>query len=88
MVEEIVSVDRELFQHQCRAAYLDITNDKEAEKYCQECARHMGWKFTRLTGDASFLRDLLAGHHDPSRFVIAQPGEALALDAGGALTQA
>lgn len=87
LVLELMDVDRELFQHHRRAAYIDITNNSEAESYCRDCARHLGWDFVRMRGDASFLRDLLSGNHSPARFLIAQAGEVLSPDPGGSTIQ-
>ncbi len=61
-------------------SYLDLgTEDAESEAaYAERCANWLGWRFERLKGDASHLRDLLRGSWDESRFQIIEPGEQLA----------
>lgn len=80
MIEELIDADREAFEHHGCAAYVDLTDNKEAEGYCKNCARHLGWEYERLQGDAAFLRDLLFGPHEEARFVVVSPGGVLRLD--------
>ncbi len=56
--------------------YLDLgTGDAEAEaNYARQCAAWLGWKFARLAGDPSLLKDLLWGNWDAQRFQIIEPG--------------
>ena len=84
MVEDLVEIDRELFAHHRRAAYVDVTDDSAAESYCRDCARCLGWEFHRLKGDPSFLRALLNGPWDAARFVLVPPGRAIGVDSAGA----
>jgi hypothetical protein len=85
MVEELIEVDTETFAHHNCAAYVDITNNKEAEDYCQGCARHLGWNYKRLQGDPSLLRNLLHGQWDSIHFLQVSPGSELGLDSNGRL---
>lgn len=86
MIDELVEADRDAFRHHTTAAYVDITGNKAAETYCANCARHLGWDFERLSGDSTWLRDLLTGEHsDPHRFLTVLPGQSIALDSGGGL---
>ena len=88
VVDDLIEADREIFaQHGC-AAYVDLTNDSDAESYCQDCARHLGWKYRRLPGDPTLLRDLLTGPWDAARFLVVPPGHAVAQSPGGALRAA
>lgn len=61
------------------ATYIDLgTADAETEAdYARECANSLGWKFERIHGDPSLLRDLLDGRWDDERFQIIRPGEVL-----------
>jgi hypothetical protein len=61
------------------ATYIDLgTPDAETEAdYAKHCADSLGWKFERIHGDPTLLRDLLEGRWDDERFQIIQPGEAL-----------
>lgn len=54
------------------------TDDAEAEAaYARRCADWLGWKFERLRGDPTLLRDLLWGNWDAGRFQIVEPGQRL-----------
>jgi hypothetical protein len=61
------------------ATYLDLgTDDAESEAdYARRCAGWLGWKFERIRGDATLLRDLLRGNWDDARFQIVPPGRRL-----------
>ena len=62
-----------------RATYIDLgTPDAATEAaYAKGCADWLGWTFEHIRGDASLLRDLLAGRWDIDRFQIVPPGEKL-----------
>lgn len=79
LIDDLVEVDRETFARHSCAAYVDLTGDARAESYCRECAQHLGWKFRRLEGDPTLLRDLLAGSWDEERFLVVPPGQRIAL---------
>jgi hypothetical protein len=85
MLRELIEVDRETFEHHNCAAYVSIIDRPEAEDYCKGCAHHLGWRFQRLEGDASFLRDLLDGSWDQERFLTVPPGQCVGADADGNL---
>ena len=76
-MEDLVEADRETFAHHNCAAYVDVTGNKKAESYCQECAVSLGWKYRRLQGDPALLKDLLSGNWDASRFLVSEPGQAI-----------
>jgi len=77
-VEELVEADAETFEHYKRAAYVDITGNAAARRYCEGCARHLGWEFRRLEGDPDFFRSLLRGPWEAARFLIVEPGGEIA----------
>ncbi len=88
MVADLIEADTETFAHHNCAAYVDLTDDPDAEDYCRSCARHLDWNFRRLEGNPSLLRDLLFGPWDPDRFLIVPPGRATAIAPDGTLTTA
>jgi hypothetical protein len=79
-VEFLVDSERAQWAMHDTATFLDLgTADAEAEAaYARRCADWLGWKFERLKGDATLLRDLLWGRWDADRFLIVQPGQRLA----------
>jgi hypothetical protein len=79
-VEFLLETEREQWRLRDTACYLDLgTDDAEAEAaYAQKCAAWLGWKFERLRGDPTLLRDLLWGRWDAERFQIIEPGWQLA----------
>jgi len=84
-VDDLLAADTELFaRHDC-VAYVDLTNDSVAENYCRGCARHLGWRFRKLNGDAALLSNLLSGPWPAAHFVVAPPGHVFALAPGGEL---
>lgn len=88
MVEELIEADREAFGHYKHAAYIDLTNNVEAEKTCQDCARFMGWGFRRLESDPTWLRTLIFGQWDDPRILQVEPGCRIALSDGQVVSQA
>jgi hypothetical protein len=79
-VEFLLETEREQWIMHDTTTYVDLgTADAEAEAdYAQRCAKWLGWKFERLKGDATLLRDLLWGRWDAERFQIVEPGQRLA----------
>jgi len=79
-VDYLLEAEREQWALHDTATYLDLgTSDAEAEAdYARRCAQSLGWKFERLKGDPSLLRDLLWGRWDDARFQMVAPGETLA----------
>ncbi len=89
-VEYLMACEAETWRAYDTAAYLDHgTPDCEAEaKYTEQCARGLGWRFERIKGDISWLRDLVRGNWDPGRFQTAGPGETLAHATDGTILRA
>ncbi|MEX0330976.1 MAG: DUF1638 domain-containing protein [Puniceicoccaceae bacterium] len=75
MVEDLIEADHETYEHHNCAAYVDLTDNVGAESYCKDCAASLGWKYRRLQGDATLLKDFLSGNWDDTRFLVAGPGE-------------
>jgi hypothetical protein len=75
-VEFLLETERGQWALNDTATYVDLgTEDAEAEAaYAKQCAGWLGWKFERLHGNPSLLRDLLWGNWDPERFQIVEPG--------------
>jgi len=80
-VDFLVESEREAWAQHDTASYLDLgTADAEPEaEYARRCAEFLGWKFERLRGDPSMLRDLLLGRwDDPERFLTIPPAHKIA----------
>jgi hypothetical protein len=79
-VEFLLETERAQWAQHDTATYLDLgTDDAETEaNYAQKCAQWLGWKFERIRGDATLLRDLLWGNWDAERFQNIEPGQQLA----------
>lgn len=77
MVDDLVEADSDTFAHHNCAAYVDLTQNADAENYCKDCAQHLGWQYRRLNGDASMLKDLLREDWDESRFLTVPPGHTI-----------
>jgi hypothetical protein len=75
-VEFLIETEREQWAMHDTATYIDLgTDDAEAEAdYARRCADWLGWKFERIRGNATLLRDLLWGNWDNARFQIIEPG--------------
>lgn len=78
-VDFLIETEREQWALHDTAVYLDLgTDDAETEAaYARRCADWLGWRFERMRGDPSLLRDLLWGRWDPDRFQIIEPGSRL-----------
>lgn len=85
MINDLVEADRFAFAHNSCAAYVDLTGNDEAERYCRQCADHLGWQHQSLEGDPEMLRDLLAGNWDEERFLMVPPGRAVGLSNDSAI---
>ncbi|MBT5812960.1 MAG: DUF1638 domain-containing protein [Opitutales bacterium] len=80
MVEDLVEADFDSFAHNSCAAYVDVTQNAEAEKYCKDCAQHLSWQFRRLPGDASMLQNLIKGNWDSNRYLTVPSGHSIAVN--------
>lgn len=75
-IQFLLQSEREQWARYDTATYLDLgTSDAEREAdYSRQCAEWLRWRFERITGDATLLRDLLWGKWDKGRFQIIEPG--------------
>ena len=89
-VEFLIDTERQQWAMHDTAAYVDLgTSDAEMEAdYAQRCAQWLGWKFQRLRGNPTLLRDLLWGNWDDRRFQIVYPGARLAHSPDDAILRA
>jgi len=78
-VEFLLESDSSMWESYNTAAYIDHgTPDTEAEAaYTAACAQHLGWRYERVAGDLSWLRDLVWGNWDEHRFQLIEPGHCL-----------
>ena len=78
-VEFLLESEKANWAQHGRAVYLDLgtpgADGKAAEAEC--AAKALGWKFERIPGDPTLLKDLLSGCWDAERFQIIEPGEIL-----------
>ncbi len=80
-IDFLIESEREAWAQHDTVSYLDLgTSDAESEAdYARRCAEFLDWKFERLRGDPSMLRDLLLGRwNDAGRFQTVPPGQQLA----------
>lgn len=79
-VEFLLESEQSTWAMHDTATYIDLgTDDAESEaSYAEKCSKWLGWKFERIKGDPTLLRDLLRGRWDSDRFQIIEPGEQLA----------
>lgn len=78
-VDFLIESEQEAWAMHDTATFVDLgTANAEAEaNYAKSCADSLGWKFERIHGDPSLLRDLLWGNWDDVRFQVIQPGARL-----------
>lgn len=78
-VDFIVETERASWAQHGRAVYLDLGTPNAEAKAAQAAAsaQSLNWKFERIPGDPTLLRDLLAGRWDAQRFQIIPPGGVL-----------
>ncbi len=86
MVNDLVEADSESFAHHNCAAYVDVSENANAENYCKECAQHLGWQFRRLQGDAAMLQDLIQGNWAEARYLTVPSGHSITLKGHSELT--
>lgn len=78
-VEFLIESEKAAWAMHDTATYIDLgTADAETgADYAKQCADSLGWKYERIHGDPTLLRDLLEGRWDDERFQIIRPGEVL-----------
>jgi len=78
-VEFLIESEKAMWAMHDTATYIDLgTAEAEPEaEYAKQCADSLGWKYERIHGDPTLLRNLLDGRWDDERFQIIRPGETL-----------
>jgi len=78
-VEFLIESEKAAWSMHDTATYIDLgTAEAETEAdYAKQCADSLGWKYERIHGDPTLLRDLLEGRWGDERFQIIKPGEML-----------
>lgn len=78
-VEFLIESEKANWAQHGRAVYLDLGTPGADEKAAEAegAAKALGWKFERIPGDPSLLKDLLSGRWDAERFQIVEPGATL-----------
>ena len=89
-VDFLLETEREQWATHDTVFYIDLaTDDADSEAdYAHRCADWLGWKFERMRGDPTLMRDLLWGNWDDARFQIIQPGSRLGNSADDAIMRA
>lgn len=86
----LMEAEQHWFRTYRRAAYVHLGAgpvEPEAEK-TRACADWLGWKFDRIDGDPSLLRDLVNGRWDDDRFLVLEPGHTLRMTADDRVIEA
>ena len=75
-VEYLLETEKANWAQHGKAVYLDLGTPGAEEKAREAAAaaKSLGWKFERIPGDPTLLRDLIAGHWDDGRFQVVEPG--------------
>lgn len=78
-VEFLLESEKANWAQHGRAVYLDLGTPgaDESAAAAGQSAASLGWKFERIPGDPSLLRDLLSGRWDDERFQVIEPGARL-----------
>ncbi len=78
-VDFLIESEKANWAQHGRAVYLDLGTPNADEKAAEAevAAKALGWKFERIPGDPTLLKDLLSGRWDSERFQIVEPGSTL-----------
>ena len=89
-VEYLMEMEQQGISNYDRAAYVDlgVGETERGKNYTRHCAACLGWSFDQVPGDATLLRNLLAGPWDESRFLIVPPHHVIALTADETIIRA
>jgi hypothetical protein len=71
----LMDMEQNWFREYSTAAYIDlgVGNAEEYEKYTQECADWLNWKYDKLEGDPSLIKNFVNGNWDDDSFLIVEP---------------
>ena len=74
---DLMDADRSAFSHYRQMILVETECKTIRWQTAEESCASMGWELKPYKGSLSWLRDLLLGHHNSEKFIIAKPGEAL-----------
>ncbi len=80
----LVETERSSLTHVHKACHVEFPGMHDASSegwgpdYTRRCAAGLGWDFMHLKGDPQLLQDLLAARWDAERFLVIEPGQAVA----------
>ena len=72
----LMGMEQSWFKEYKTAAYVDlgIGNTAKYEEYTQDCAKYLKWKYDRLDGDATIIKNFVDGNWNEETFLIVEPG--------------
>ncbi len=75
----LMEMEQAWFREYSTAAYVDlgVGNTIEYEKYTQECAEWLKWKFDRLEGDSRLIKKFVDGDWDEESFLVIELGHTI-----------
>ncbi|MBE6014867.1 MAG: DUF1638 domain-containing protein [Lachnospiraceae bacterium] len=79
-VEYLLSIEKDMLKNYDTAVFLNWPGftPPEMEEEVKKIAADHEWKYKRVDGNNSLLKDLIEGNWDPDRFVCLEPGQELA----------
>lgn len=76
-LEELMDADREAFDHYEQLVWVKHREGPEHRARAKATCEAMNWKLVEKEGTVDWVKDLLLGNHDSSRFIITPPGRPL-----------
>ena len=78
--EYLMEMEQAWFKEYSNAAYIDqgLVDESAYKAFTREAAEWLGWSCDELAGDNSLLVDFLEGRWDTERFLVVEPGHAIA----------
>jgi hypothetical protein len=72
----LMEMEQNWFKEYTSATYVDLGfgDTTEYEEYTQDCAKYLNWKYDKLEGDATLIKNILEGNWDEDMFLIVEPG--------------
>ena len=79
-VEYLMSMETDMLKHYDTATFLNWPGFTPAryEEEVKKIAAEKNWKYKRVDGNNSLLKDLVDGNWSPDRFLIIEPGQEIA----------
>lgn len=89
-VEYLMDLEKEWIANYTQATFVGLGVGETAKDvaYTRRCAECLNWDFAQVEGDATLLRDLLAGNWDESRFLVVPPRRYIRLTADERVVEA